>query len=142
MFWTGAILYWIALCVMTHLPPGQVHIPRVFTDKQIHFAAYMMLSLVLGGAMMVTLPGRRWVPLYVIAVAMAYGAVDERTQLFVGRECELGDWIADVSGASAAAVVLFVAQFFLKSRQVPVGRQLIAGFEGVIPPSAAAADAT
>ena len=29
---------------------------------------------------------------------MAYGAIDERTQPMFGRDCELGDWVADTLG--------------------------------------------
>jgi VanZ family protein len=137
IFWFGTIAYWIALFVLTHLPPQQaVHIPGTFTDKQVHAVAYLLLSLALGVTLTVSLPGRRWIPMFVVAAAMAYGAIDERTQLFVGRDCELNDWLADVTGACIAAVLLVVIRFFLKPRQLSVGQQLIAGFEGIIPASA------
>jgi VanZ family protein len=138
IFWFGTIAYWAVLFVVTHLPPERVpHMPGTITDKEVHALAYFLLSFALGVTLIVSLPGRRWIPLFVVAVAMAYGAIDERTQLFVGRACELGDWIADVAGAGVAAVILVIVQFFVKPRPLPVGRQLIAGFEGIIPPTAA-----
>src|SRR4051812_14758594 len=139
IFWIGTILYWGLLFTLTHLPPSKIHEPTSLTDKQCHFIAYAVLSFSVGVTLMVTLPGRRWIPLFVIALAMAYGAIDERTQPMFGRDCELGDWIADSLGSVAAAVVLFVIAFFVKPRQVPVGRQLIAGFDGAAPSSAAEA---
>ena len=138
IFWIGTVAYWAVLFYVTHLPPSEVKMPGTFSDKQLHFAAYAVLSLSLGVTLMVTLPGRRWIPVYVVAAAMAYGAIDERTQLFVGRSCELDDWLADTAGACAAAVLLLAVQWFVKPRPLPVGRQLIAGFDGVVPPSAAA----
>lgn len=139
IFWIGTICYWALLFALTHLPPATIHEPTSITDKQAHFIAYAVLSFSVGITLMVTLPGRRWIPLFVIAMAMAYGAIDERTQPMFGRDCELGDWIADALGAVSAAVVLLLIGLFVKPRSLSVGRQLIAGFDGVVPPSAAEA---
>jgi VanZ family protein len=139
IFWIGTICYWGVLFALTHLPPSKIHEPTSITDKQAHFIAYAVLSFSVGATLMVTLPGRRWIPLFVIAMAMAYGAIDERTQPMFGRDCELGDWIADTLGAVSAAVLLFVVGYFVRPRPVAVGRQLMAGFDGVVPPSAAEA---
>jgi VanZ family protein len=141
IFWIGSIFYWCFLCVLTHLPPSAIREPQGFwlTDKQAHFIAYFVLSFSVGITLMVTLPGRRWIPLFVIALAMAYGAIDERTQPMFGRDCELGDWVADTLGSVAAAAGLFVVSFFIRPRPVSVGRQLIGGFDGTVPPSAAEA---
>ena len=137
LFAVGTLAYWGTLFYLTHLPPERVTIPGRFTDKELHFAAYAALSLALGMTLLVTLPRTRWIPLYLVAIGMAYGAIDERTQLFVGRSCELGDWLADVAGASAAAFVIFIVQLFVRSRPLPVGRQLMAGFDGIVPATAA-----
>ena len=139
IFWLGTICYWVLLLTLTHMPASKVHVPGMLTDKQCHFLAYFGLSFGLGLTLLMTLPGKRWVPFYVIAVAMAYGAIDERTQLLVGRDCELGDWYADVAGACSAGVLLFIVGLFIKSRRpISTGRHLIAGFDGIVPPSAAA----
>lgn len=43
-----------------------------------------------------------------VLIASAYGASDELHQRFVPhRSCEVGDWLADTLGGSAAAAVFF-----------------------------------
>ncbi len=46
-----------------------------------------------------------WRPIGVVLLVLAIGAVDEVTQLLVGRSCSLIDWLADVVGISLAGVV-------------------------------------
>ena len=47
-------------------------------------------------------------PYGLLAIIAAYGAIDELTQGFVGRDTSLLDWASDVCGAVAALVMLFV----------------------------------
>ncbi len=116
LLWAATGIYWVVLFVMTHLPPRQM--PRgPGGDKLYHFGAYLVLSFLLGAALWHAFPVRRRViPLLVVLAAMAYGAVDEVTQILVGRACELNDWLADVSGAATAGAALYTLQIYFARR--------------------------
>jgi VanZ family protein len=105
---TALGVYWTALLVATHLPVDAPFVPGSTFDKLYHVLAYAVLSLLLatvwqlaGGHLM-----RRQLVLVWLAVVL-YGAVDEITQMWVGREASLLDWLADGAGA-ACGIVAFV----------------------------------
>jgi VanZ family protein len=116
VLWVLTALYWAVIFTMTHLPPD--HLPHgPANDKLEHFGAYFVLSLMLGVTMWVALPPkRRLVPVIVFVVAALYGAFDEFTQIPVGRDAEFMDWCADISGAAAAGVLLFIAHAWFARR--------------------------
>ena len=96
--------YWIALFAGTHYPRP----PRSSTgheDKLLHLAAFAGLAVLICLAARVR--GRRRLGFYLklLLVLAAYGAIDERSQPWVGRTCSLGDWIADVAGAVLGVLV-------------------------------------
>ena len=62
---------------------------------------------------------RRIVPLLVMAVGAAYGVFDELTQIPVGRDAEVLDWLADVSGSAAAAAVVAAINYVHARRSSP-----------------------
>ena len=103
--------YWLLLFGATHLSP--VQLSRLHFrghDKVLHFAAFASLTLL------------QWVvrygkqrpnplslrPYFLLVIMAAYGAIDEITQVLVGRDSSLFDWASDVAGAVAALVMLFV----------------------------------
>ena len=104
LLWLGALAaYWVALFASTHLPDTAVSGPVFDYDKLAHAGAYGILTTLIlvswrraGGAP--GLGGR----LLVASIVLAYGVVDELTQPFVGRQCELADWLADALGAGLA----------------------------------------
>src|SRR5687768_10206102 len=91
--WALTAAYWAGIFVLTHLPPPAVRgvLPRMW-DKLGHFLMYFLLSALLGAALVLTFPRRRWIPLWVLLIGFAYGAVDELLQPFVRREATLWDW--------------------------------------------------
>ena len=105
VFWGLTILYWLTLFAGTHVPGPKL--PRISNDKTIHFVGYGLLA----GAIMVTLRAsgrlRAASGVRVLAVVLAYGAVDEWTQAlpFVNRSCEMADWHADAAGAATAVIL-------------------------------------
>jgi VanZ family protein len=112
-------LYWVVLFVVTHLPPARV--PRTpGGDKLHHFLAYFILSFMLGATLWQVFPARRRLaPLLVLLAAAVYGIVDELTQIPVGRQAEVADWVADVSGAAVGALLLTVLQRRSAPRSAP-----------------------
>jgi VanZ family protein len=70
-------------------------------DKINHAGAYFLLMLLAWRAVRWLAPGRsnRWHLLAALAFVAFYGATDELHQAFVpGRDCDLFDWLADVTG--------------------------------------------
>jgi hypothetical protein len=111
--------YLLALLTGTHLPPGAAVLPWFEgIDKVCHFTAYAILAaliattwqLAAGHLMNAHL---RWV----WAGVAILGAIDELTQIPVGRDCSFWDWAADISGA-AVGLLMFVG-----IRRLLLGRQ-------------------
>jgi VanZ family protein len=103
------ILIWI-LSSISALP-----VTKVFfgLDKVLHFGAYAAIAAA-GG---LRFSAESWAKhplrnfLLCVAVASAYGVVDEYHQSFVpGRDSDIWDWVADTLGgmAGAAAIMLFM----------------------------------
>lgn len=118
--WALTAMYWAGIFVMTHLPPPVVRrmVPDIW-DKLAHFLIYFGLAAALGTALILTYPCRRSIPLWVLGVGIAYGAVDELLQPFVRRSATLSDWVADALGVSAGVLVLWAVQRFV----IPVPRE-------------------
>jgi VanZ family protein len=98
------IVYWVALCIGTHVPGGFAGTPLV-SDKTLHFVAYAGLGFLL--AVMLSLSGIRDSRIYwtALLVAVGYGAIDELGQIPIpGRTADVVDWLADVGGAVAGVV--------------------------------------
>lgn len=94
------IVYWVVLLTATHWPklPG-LDIPG--KDKTEHVLAYGLLA-----GLMINVAARRLImyrglviALGTVALIAIAGALDERTQPYFGRSCELYDWLADLAGA-------------------------------------------
>jgi VanZ family protein len=93
------VAYWIALFAATHYPripiPGEV--PH--GDKLVHFTAFGLLAFLF----------RKAVPLGVwpsAAILIAYAALDEWLQQFVGRFTDPIDFVANAAGIVTVLVVL------------------------------------
>ena len=112
--WALTAAYWAGIFVMTHLPPATLHkvTPRMW-DKLAHFLAYFFLSALLGATLMLTFPRRRSIPLWVLVIGFAYGAIDELLQPFVRRDATLMDWVADALGVWAGVLLLWALRRFV-----------------------------
>jgi VanZ family protein len=108
--------YWICLFVVTHLPPTRLPKTRI-SDKFSHFAAYAVLAALLIWSLRQLGCSLRAAAWSAIAICLAYGAIDEYLQIYVGRICSLRDWLADVTGAVAVAAVVVVAGALRDVRQ-------------------------
>ena len=112
--WYGTALflcYWLALTVGTHLP----RVPQVIVfshgwDKLWHFLAFAGLAYLACIAWTMQPHSALKLPQFgiVLLAFSLYGALDEITQIPVGRTCELADWWADVFG-TLTGVLLFIA---------------------------------
>ena len=102
--WAPVIATMVAIFVVS--AQHDVTLPAHTSDKQLHGAAYMGLSIlttraIAGGLARGASPGAAvagW------ALATAYGASDEWHQSFVeGRSSDRTDWYADTIGAALGA---------------------------------------
>lgn len=103
------IAYWVLIFVATHLPPQSPMLRLTFDipDWLMHFVVYAALGFLVIWARPARFLGRwraggwpavaprlaAWA-----AILLAYAALDELTQPFIGRHCQLGDWTADALG--------------------------------------------
>lgn len=126
--------YWIFLFASTHVKLPNDALPRN-SDKLAHFVAYAGLSFLLGLWMSLRLPMTAARYVFVFLVVAAYGAVDEVTQIPVGRTADVWDWAADCVGTGLGLAALLVcrsvfAQVWPRSEadepsaEVPAGRGL------------------
>lgn len=93
----GLVLYWPAIFIATHLPPGKVPAVHV-SDKLQHLIAFAILTIFLD----ITLAHKwrskgDWLTLLFV---LMYAAIDERSQPLIGREADIVDWFADGTGAA------------------------------------------
>lgn len=96
------VVYWATMFVATHAPIPQVVLEFALWDKLEHFCAYGLLALLLSLRRVATGTWGRSAMLNILLITGSYGVVDEITQIPVGRQCDLVDWIADMCGLMAA----------------------------------------
>ncbi len=101
LVWTATAVYWIAMFVGTHWPKGP-HLPISGGDKVMHFSAYLGLALLLSLSTLSWWPVLWLKSIGIVGLLACYGAFDEMTQPLVGRDCELLDWCADMTGVLLA----------------------------------------
>ncbi len=103
--WIG---FWLLLFLATHKPMhGAPKWAFSGMDKLAHGTLYCVLTVLGGRYLKAT--GRSLTPallLVWVAIYAAFGAFDEWTQQFVGRETSFADWMADLVGIVAGTVVL------------------------------------
>jgi VanZ family protein len=113
------ILYWLALFAGTHIPRlPHVVLFSTFADKVLHFAGYLGLAYIACIAWALHRPvdrslGRSQFAI-ILAIIAVYGSFDELTQPLVGRTCELGDWIADVTGGMFGLICFVFSMMLLR----------------------------
>ena len=110
------VVYWVALAVGTHLPRAPI-IPFQQGDKLMHAAAYAVLAM-LAGVCWSAWRGplcRRELTLLVTVLAI-YAALDELTQIPVGRDGDWRDWLADVFGVTCGIAALLLLQLMRNRR--------------------------
>lgn len=98
--------YWLAIFVATHVPRVAPLEPPAGGDKVAHFVAYAGLAAILSTTWYFSagqLTMRHLIAAW--AVIVIYGALDELTQIPVGRDASVADWLADATGALVALLI-------------------------------------
>ena len=103
----SAITVAAVVLVLTHLPPKMLpkFLPGGNFDKLEHFVAYGVMSFLF--LMAVKDIGRMQTILLVIVGILLFGGIDELTQPWAGRSCDVFDWMFDLFGLAAACTVVW-----------------------------------
>jgi VanZ family protein len=106
--------YWIVLLIVAHIPIPQIVYRAQVSDKWLHFLAYLDLVFLLWFSISpdrkVSLLSRMaWLILF---AAAAYGGLDELLQPYVGRTCDLWDFVANAEGILAGLVMFAFLAFW------------------------------
>jgi len=109
-FFTAALIfYWLGLIIATHIPvPYWVRHLGV-SDKTMHFAAYLILTMLLWLALFfdVRANWKTFRPWLVLLSILLHGIADELTQHYIaGRSTDIIDLYADMLGAAAALLIV------------------------------------
>ena len=107
-------IYWPAIFILTHIPVPTLARQSGMSDKTMHVLAYMALVFFLW---LTISPyqkvdwkkAKAWVILIII---VWYGIFDEWLQGRVGRNADIMDMAADVSGAVAGLAILSIFSFW------------------------------
>jgi VanZ family protein len=115
------VCYWLALFVSTHVPSEVLYVPGNTSDKFIHVVAYAALAVLAAMAWHLAFgrPKARHL-CFIWVTLVVYGAIDEWTQIPVGRDASVRDWFADASGAAIGlAAFALLVRFALKPETEP-----------------------
>ncbi len=99
--WLGycSLIFWLS-------SQSKLPIPKLFEyeDKVQHFTAFLLMTLFAMRAIRHHVRTQKQLMLYGVLFTWAYGLSDEIHQIFTpGRTPDVLDWLADASGALAAA---------------------------------------
>lgn len=89
------------------------------SDKLQHFAAYAILGFMVYVAIRGTLQHKEmgYHSIVTILLVALYGMADEFHQYFIpGRNCEFGDWLADVAGGVAVITIVVLYHCLRRKR--------------------------
>ena len=108
------LVYWPGVFVLAHIPIPQLVYKAQVSDKSLHFLAYLVLVFLLWSAIS---PDRKvnWrkaATWWVLFVVVWYGAVDEWLQSYVGRSCDVTDFLADLAGTFAGLILFTFFTFW------------------------------
>lgn len=114
MILISLLLYWPAIFILAHVPVPEFFRGVQVSDKTLHYIAYFVLVFLLWFAIS---PDRRvkwnratvW---WVLFVVVCYGVLDEWLQAYVGRNADVMDFCADLTGALTGLVLLTFFSFW------------------------------
>jgi len=114
--WRSVTAWAVLILVATTIPVSDLtnRLPLWWLDKLVHGGLYFVLGWLSGAALAAA--GRRSAGVWLLGLLglAAFGALDELHQLWIpGRVTSLGDWSADVAGATLG---LFAGTFAWSSR--------------------------
>lgn len=106
--------YWPILFVLGHIPIPQLVREAGVSDKSLHFLAYLILVFFLWFAINSDkkVNWRKAGAWWILLVVVLYGIVDEVSQNYVGRSCDIIDFVANLTGALTGLILFSVFTFW------------------------------
>ncbi|MCK4915790.1 MAG: VanZ family protein [Candidatus Eisenbacteria sp.] len=124
--WILVVAYLALIFGVSSIPQDPLsHTCFKVSDKMAHLAEYAGFGLLLSVASRSTFRRvRRWVLLVVVVlIGAAVGALDETYQMTVpGRERELLDWVADVTGVLVGSCLAMAISSWMARRAAAAGK--------------------
>lgn len=108
------LFYWPAIFVLAHIPIPQLVYKAQVSDKTLHLVVYLILVFLLWFAVS---PDKKvnwgkaavW---WVFLIMAGYGGVDELLQGYVGRSCDIKDFLANLVGVSGGLILFSFLTFW------------------------------
>jgi VanZ family protein len=107
-------LYWPVLFISTHIPMPNLAQSTGMSDKTMHVLAYGILIFLVYLSLrpFERINWKKALPWLLLAAMVWYCAIDEWLQGKVGRSPDMGDFLADMSGAVGALLILTAFEFW------------------------------
>ncbi|HUW18205.1 MAG TPA: VanZ family protein [Sedimentisphaerales bacterium] len=108
------VIYWPVLFFLSHIPIPQLVREAGVSDKSLHLLVYLVLVFLLWFSAYPDgkVNWRRAAGWAVFAAAVCYGAIDELLQEYVGRSCDIADFLANVAGIIAGLALFTFLTFW------------------------------
>lgn len=108
------LVYWLGIFTLTHIPIPQLVYKAGVSDKGLHFLAYFILVFLLWFAVSPDkkVNWRRATAWWVLLVVVWYGVADEVLQGFVGRSCDVMDFLWDLAGTLTGLILFSFLTFW------------------------------
>lgn len=106
------LIYIILICVLSLIPGSDVPLENI-SDKYRHAAAYCVFAVLVGCSF---LKWRYWTMLIAFVAASGVGIAMEIVQPYFHRSRDIGDAIANSTGAALGCVGVFALLFVLDRR--------------------------
>lgn len=107
-------IFFVLLAVLSYFmltpSPPEINVEFRFMDKVEHFAAFLILTVLLLFSIKPQAAGKKRMFIFSGAVLAFYGILMEVIQRYTGRTAEFADLIADLAGIAAGC---FLSLFFL-----------------------------
>ncbi len=108
------LVYWPGAFILAHIPIPQLVREAGVSDKSLHFIVYLILTFLLWFAISPNkkVNWRRAAVWWVLFVVVWYGVADEVLQGYVGRSCDVMDFLADLAGTLTGLVLFSFLTFW------------------------------
>ncbi|MHC4482450.1 MAG: VanZ family protein [Planctomycetota bacterium] len=108
------LIYWPVLFIFAHIPIPELVYKAQVSDKRLHLLAYLVLVFLLWFALNPDkkVNWRKATVWWVLLVAVWYGVIDELLQAYVGRTCDVTDFLANLAGVLAGLILFTFLTFW------------------------------